>query len=98
MLDIKLDILTLGKGAETLGVNRRLVNENIGRSVTGGDEAEALHNIEEFYPAGSLESKIELCESVGRAGGKQRDPHLKDWAKTLRTERERANILIFFVG
>ena len=67
MLDIKLDIdfnvdvnvNVIGKGAETLGVNRRLVNENIGRTVTGGDEAEALHNIEEFYPAGSLESKIE---------------------------------------
>jgi hypothetical protein len=46
--NLELDSLTVGKGAEALGVNAGLVNEQVLLTAGRGDESEALLGIEPF--------------------------------------------------
>jgi len=46
VVDVKLDLLPFGQGAETFSVDCRLVNEDVGTAVAGGDKTEAFLGIE----------------------------------------------------
>lgn len=51
--DVVLNWLVLSEGSESLGVNGRLVDEDILRTISGGDEAEAFLGVKPL--AGALE-------------------------------------------
>jgi len=57
-LEVEGDGLALVQGAETLGIDGGLMDENILRAISGGDEAETLLGVEKFD--GSLGSHLKI--------------------------------------
>src|SRR5580693_238807 len=49
LADLELDALVLLKGAEAASLDLRVVDEHVGRTVFGGDEAESLFRVEPLH-------------------------------------------------
>src|SRR2546421_8672272 len=47
--DLELDALVLFKGAEAASLDFRVVDEHVGRTVFGGNEAESLFRVEPLH-------------------------------------------------